>query len=173
MSVAAAPLPAGPASAPVPVIVRGAPGSLAAVDRDITEAGGRVAEQIPLITASAAEVPGSALGWLGAQPWHRRGDPGRAGAAHASASYSPTTDPGSLYNVEQSLGVDQAWEDGYTGSGVGVALIDTGVTPVEGLAGPGQIVNGPDLSFDSGLAVAALSRRLRPRHLHGRDHRRA
>ena len=53
VSVAAAPLPAGPASAPVPVIVRGAPGSLAAVDRDITEAGGRVAEQIPLITASA------------------------------------------------------------------------------------------------------------------------
>ncbi|MGP8160313.1 MAG: S8 family serine peptidase [Candidatus Dormibacteria bacterium] len=151
MSVAAAPLPAGPPSAPVPVIVRGAPGSLAAVDRDVSEAGGRVTEQIPLITASAAEVPGGAIGWLSAQPGIVEVTPDGP-VQLASASYSPTTDPGSLYNVEQSLGVDQAWEDGYTGSGVGVALIDTGVTPVEGLAGPGQIINGPALSFDSGSA---------------------
>jgi serine protease AprX len=147
VSVAAAPLPAGPASAPVPVIVRGAPGSLAAVDRDITEAGGRVAEQIPLITASAAEVPASALGWLGAQPCIVEVTPDGP-VQLMSSSYSPTTNPGSLYSIEQSLGVDQAWQDGYTGSGVGVALIDTGVTPVEGLDGAGQIVNGPDLSFD-------------------------
>ena len=147
VSVAATPLPAGPASAPVPVIVRGAPGSLAAVDRDITEAGGRVAEQIPLITASAAEVPASALGWLGAQPGIVEVTPDGP-VQLMSSSYSPTTNPGSLYSIEQSLGVDQAWQDGYTGSGVGVALIDTGITPVEGLDGAGQIVNGPDLSFD-------------------------
>jgi len=147
VSVAATPLPAGPASAPVPVIVRGAPGSLAAVDRDITEAGGRIAEQIPLITASAAEVPASALGWLGAQPGIVEVTPDGP-VQLMSSSYSPTTNPGSLYSIEQSLGVDQAWQDGYTGSGVGVALIDTGITPVEGLDGAGQLVNGPDLSFD-------------------------
>ncbi len=146
-SVAAAPLPTGPPSASTPVIVRGAPGSLAAVDQDITEAGGRVTEQIPLISASAAEVPASALGWLGAQPGIVEVTPDGP-VQLMSSSYSPTTNPGSLYSIEQSLGVDQAWQDGYTGSGVGVALIDTGVTPVEGLDGAGQLVNGPDLSFD-------------------------
>jgi serine protease AprX len=35
--------------------------------------------------------------------------------------------------------------------GVGVALLDTGVAPVAGLP-PGQIVNGPDLSFESQAA---------------------
>jgi serine protease AprX len=148
LSVAAAPLPAGPASAPAAVIVRGAPGSQSLVGRDIAEAGGRVTEQIPLITACAAAVPASALGWLSAQPGIVEVTPDGP-VQLASASYSPTTDPGSLYTVEQSLGVDQAWEDGYTGSGIGVALIDTGVTPVEGLAEPGQIDNGPDLSFDN------------------------
>jgi serine protease AprX len=148
LSVAAASLPAGPASAPVAVIVRGAPGGLSLVGRDIALAGGRVTEQIPLISASAAEVPASALGWLSAQPGIVEVTPDGP-VQLASASYAPTTDPGSLYNVEQSLGVDQAWADGYTGAGIGVALIDTGVTPVEGLAGFGQIVNGPDLSFDN------------------------
>jgi serine protease AprX len=35
-----------------------------------------------------------------------------------------------------------------TGRGVGIALIDTGVAPVAGLQS-GNVVNGPDLSFDS------------------------
>ncbi|MEX0667061.1 MAG: S8 family serine peptidase, partial [Acidimicrobiia bacterium] len=40
------------------------------------------------------------------------------------------------------------WSRGYTGEGVTVALIDTGVVPVNGLMGEGKVVNGPDLSFD-------------------------
>ena len=38
---------------------------------------------------------------------------------------------------------------GVDGSGIGVALIDSGVSPVPGLDGAGKIVNGADLSFDS------------------------
>ena len=38
---------------------------------------------------------------------------------------------------------------GYTGAGVDVALIDSGVAPVEGLSAPGKIVYGPDLSLES------------------------
>ncbi|MEY2959819.1 MAG: hypothetical protein RLZZ01_2387, partial [Actinomycetota bacterium] len=34
------------------------------------------------------------------------------------------------------------------GSGVDVALIDTGVAPVDGLDGPGKVLHGPDLSFE-------------------------
>ena len=38
---------------------------------------------------------------------------------------------------------------GVDGSGIGVALIDSGVSPVPGLDGAGKVVNGADLSFDS------------------------
>ncbi len=38
---------------------------------------------------------------------------------------------------------------GGTGQGVGVALMNSGVTPVDGLQTPGKVVNGPDLSFES------------------------
>ncbi|MGA3184931.1 MAG: S8 family serine peptidase [Candidatus Dormibacteria bacterium] len=148
VSVAAAPLPAGPPSAPTPVIVRGSPGTLATVDQEIARAGGRVTEQIPLITASAAEVPSGALDWLSEQPGIVEVTPDGP-VQLTSSSYSPTTNAGSLYSVEQSLGVDQAWQDGYTGSGIGVALIDTGVNPVVGLDASGQIINGADLSFDN------------------------
>jgi serine protease AprX len=49
------------------------------------------------------------------------------------------------------LNVDSLWERGYTGRGVDVALIDSGVVPVQGLTEPGTIVNGPDVSFESQL----------------------
>ena len=40
-------------------------------------------------------------------------------------------------------------EAGFTGKGVDVALIDTGVMPVHGLAQPGRVIAGADLSFES------------------------
>ncbi len=39
---------------------------------------------------------------------------------------------------------------GYTGQGIDVALIDSGVTPVDGLDAPGKILYGPDLSNEGG-----------------------
>jgi serine protease AprX len=39
--------------------------------------------------------------------------------------------------------------DFVTGTGIGVALIDSGVAPVQGLNDGNRIVNGPDLSFES------------------------
>ena len=46
---------------------------------------------------------------------------------------------------------------GYTGAGVDVAVIDTGVAPVPGLDTPGKVVTGPDLSFDApGAATPGL-----------------
>ncbi|MDQ6649353.1 MAG: S8 family serine peptidase [Actinomycetota bacterium] len=47
-----------------------------------------------------------------------------------------------------SVGADKLWTLGYTGKGVGVALVDTGVVPVTGLTA-GNVSNGPDLSLDS------------------------
>jgi serine protease AprX len=53
-----------------------------------------------------------------------------------------------LAQVRSAIGADTMWQRGYTGKGIGVALIDTGVVPVTGLTS-GNVVNGPDLSFES------------------------
>jgi serine protease AprX len=53
-----------------------------------------------------------------------------------------------LDHVSAVIGADRMQARGYTGRGVGVALVDTGVVPVRGLTS-GNVVNGPDLSFES------------------------
>jgi serine protease AprX len=53
-----------------------------------------------------------------------------------------------LDHVAAVIGADRLYARGYTGKGVGVALVDTGVVPVQGLTS-GNVVNGPDLSFES------------------------
>jgi serine protease AprX len=57
---------------------------------------------------------------------------------------------GSMYWVAQeATGAAEFWNDGYIGTGVDVAVIDSGVLPVQGLTYPGKVINGPDLSFES------------------------
>ena len=60
-----------------------------------------------------------------------------------------TTPPVRMSTVAAAIGADDLWARGIDGRGVGVALIDTGVVPVQGLATAGKVVNGPDLSFES------------------------
>ncbi len=43
----------------------------------------------------------------------------------------------------------QMWKAGYTGAGVDIAIIDSGVSPGTGLSYPGKVIHGPDLSFES------------------------
>jgi serine protease AprX len=54
-----------------------------------------------------------------------------------------------MSQITQLTGARDWWKAGYTGKGVDVALIDSGVAPVQGLSTPGQILNGPDLSIES------------------------
>jgi serine protease AprX len=134
------------------VIVRAQPGQAAAADQDITSLGGHVTQQIGLINSVVADVPSTSVAEL------------RASAAVAEvtsnapvqllgSSYSPTStsfnavaDVDSMYNVEGMDGAHAYWNAGYTGQGVGIALIDSGVTPVDGLNTPGKVVYGPDFS---------------------------
>jgi serine protease AprX len=51
--------------------------------------------------------------------------------------------------TNQITGADEFWRAGYTGTGIDIALIDSGVVPVDGLTWPGKVINGPDLSFES------------------------
>ena len=63
-----------------------------------------------------------------------------------------TTAPTTLAQVNDVIGASQLHSAGIDGSGVGVALIDSGVVAVPGLDGTGKVVNGPDLSFESQVA---------------------
>ncbi len=62
---------------------------------------------------------------------------------------------GSLDDVATQVGARSLWQTGITGAGVDVAVIDTGVTPVPALAGPGKIRAVVDLSLEAGVAEAA------------------
>ena len=59
----------------------------------------------------------------------------------------------SMDHVNEVIGAKAAWRKGYTGKGVDVALIDTGVVPVRGLT-YSSVANGPDLSLESLSAEA-------------------
>ncbi len=60
-------------------------------------------------------------------------------------------DNGSLFNVTRSTGAQDAWKarGQLDGTGVTVALIDTGIASVAGLDAPGKVIQGPDLSLES------------------------
>jgi serine protease AprX len=67
-----------------------------------------------------------------------------------------TATAATMADVRRIIRADAANAAGYTGKGVGVALIDTGVVPVPGLTF-GNVANGPDLSLES--QVPSLWRR--------------
>jgi serine protease AprX len=70
-------------------------------------------------------------------------------AASLASDYDAATDMNSMYNTTQYTGAQTWWSAGITGAGVDVAVIDTGVSPVDGLSAPGKVIYGPDLSFES------------------------
>jgi serine protease AprX len=53
--------------------------------------------------------------------------------------------------VAEALNAPAAWKAGFDGRGVDVAVIDTGVSPVPGLASPGKIVDAADFSSDASM----------------------
>ncbi|HUR15409.1 MAG TPA: S8 family serine peptidase [Mycobacteriales bacterium] len=67
-------------------------------------------------------------------------------ALPAGAAVPPLPDMASVARV---VGAQTGWQSGATGRGIDVAVLDTGVTPVQGLHAADKVVYGPDLSFDS------------------------
>jgi serine protease AprX len=63
--------------------------------------------------------------------------------------YVPANDVYSMDNTTEFSGAQDWWDAGYTGEGIDVAVIDTGVSPIPGLDGPDKIIYGPDLSLES------------------------
>jgi serine protease AprX len=132
------------------VIVRTVPGHEQAVEREISGLGGRVETELPIIHGFSATIPEAALETLARDEAVLAVSPN--GRVSLSGTYDPSTDDYSMQNVERSVRATRMWEAGYTGAGVDIALIDSGVAPVEGLRAPGKIIHGPDLSFESQAA---------------------
>jgi serine protease AprX len=142
----------------VHVIVTGVPGTGAEAARAVRTAGGRVLHDLSIINGFDAVVPSGAITSLGAIDGVRSVTPDAGVTLNGSSvpdpaqwpgasPYDPKAYPGSLYNVAREINADDFWNNGYTGKGVGVALIDSGVAPVADIAT--NLVNGPDLSLDA------------------------
>jgi serine protease AprX len=134
----------------VSVIVQELAGTGNGPERAVSAFGGTVGRQLGVIGGFTAEVPVDRLDAL-------RGVAGvdsvtkDAGLALQSTDVeSQATQAGSLYTIaNQVTGASAMWDAGYTGKGVDVAVIDSGVVPVDGFKTPGKVVYGPDLSLEA------------------------
>ena len=127
-------------------IVQAAPGQLDAVTRAVEQHGGTVTRRLGLIDAVAVEAPAAVAARLRADD--RVTEVSQDAPVQLLSTYDPVSDAGSMYNVSTVTGTRNQWKT-TTGKGIDVALIDSGVTPVEGLATAGKVVYGPDLSLES------------------------
>ncbi|MEO5678421.1 MAG: S8 family serine peptidase, partial [Acidimicrobiales bacterium] len=130
----------GSAPGLLPVVVQAVPGREVAAAAAVRAADGRLGSLIPLVHAFPAAVAGPALADLA------RSDAVRAVTADRSGHFSSLTDdaPSIASSFPVSTGATVAWRGSDIGAGVGVAVIDTGVSAVGDLAG--RLVLGPDLS---------------------------
>jgi serine protease AprX len=132
----------------VSVIVRELPGAGNVPEQAVEAFGGDVERYIPIIGGFVAEVPAAAVSELrrlgGIQSVTLNS---RVRLLGNIDGVDPNKDPGSWLKVAKNTKLLEMWQHGFTGQGIDVALIDSGVAPVEGLTV--QVINGPDLSFDS------------------------
>lgn len=154
----------------VSVIVRELPGAGNAPERAVRAVGGEVQLRLGIIEGFSARVPRSSVhdlravpGVLTVTPNYRvrlmstdDSDNGEPTSTATTTPASEYTDPnesgvqrGSMYELAKATQVRHFWQAGYTGQGVDVAVVDTGVSPVQGMATPGKVVMGPDLSFEA------------------------
>jgi subtilisin family serine protease len=135
----------------VSVIVREHPGSGSGPERLVRQLGGSVRRHIAIIDGFAADVPRPGLAKLeAARGVHSVTINRRVRLLNELDGWDQTSDLGSMRYVAQVVtGAAEYWNAGGTGKGVDVALIDSGVAPVNGLKTPGKVVHGADLSFES------------------------
>jgi len=146
-TLVAVPVAQAPTSGISAVIVRAQAPALSGLEHSVVRAGGSVLRELKIIDGFSATVPAARLAAVRALPGVISVTENAPLRFHSD--YNPHSDPYSLANTATEVGARSAWSDGITGAGIDVAVIDSGVAPVQGLAGDGKIVNGPDLSFDS------------------------
>ncbi|HZJ51168.1 MAG TPA: S8 family serine peptidase [Actinomycetota bacterium] len=140
---------AGPVEPSLEVIVSADPGHRSALKSAVMRLGGEVGREIDIINGFVARFPSTALNRLQLAPGVRSVTVNRRVDLLDHPDGELEADPGSLEGVREAINADHLLKKGITGSGVDVALIDSGVVPVAGLTGDDKVVDGPDLSFES------------------------
>jgi len=144
-------------AAKVQVVVQENSGAGNFPEQAVTALGGKVLRHLGAVNGFTASVPSDRLDALRAT----------AGVASVTEDAKLTlssadvagqaSQVGSLSTIaNQVTGASALWSSGATGKGVDVALVDSGVVAVPGLAGSGKIVYGPDLSSETGTPTANL-----------------
>jgi len=142
----------GEGPAEVIVLLESTPQSLGLVSRELP--GLRLREHLPLINAVAGTLSLAALEDLATNPLVLRVFPDRTVRALLDVA-APT------------VGADRSWGEGFTGRGVGIAIIDTGVylhpdlhTPYNRIVAFQDLVKGSTLPYDDnghGTHVAGIA----------------
>jgi serine protease AprX len=128
----------------VEAFVTGEHGAVAAA---VARHGGTVTDELEIIEGSVVRVPAGALDALASEPGVTSVDAERDASFEAvlpGTTYDPVTQAGSMYTTAQLTGATSYWAAGYTGAGVDVALVDTGVQPSTFLGT--RLVAGTDVS---------------------------
>src|SRR4051812_14927580 len=130
----------------VSVIVREANGAGNAPEHAVTAFGGTVGRQLDILGGFTATVPSDRLDALRAVPGVAEVTQDAGLALQSTDVESQADQAGSLYTLANKVtGASALWNAGYTGKGVDVAVVDSGVVPVDGLKTT-KVVNGPDLT---------------------------
>ncbi len=129
-------------SAPSRVIVTAAAGQTATASRLVRAAGGRVGAALPLVSGFAATVPADRIAELGSQTAITAVTADRQGQTTAAGFNAATTASAFVRTTKAAT----AWASGNYGAGVGVAVLDTGVSDMNDFGAGSRIVHGPDLS---------------------------
>jgi serine protease AprX len=141
----------------VSVIVRELAGTGNAPERAVTAFGGSVDRELGIIGGFAARVPADRLDALRAVPGVQSVTQDAGLALQSTDVESQAAQAGSLYTIANEVtGASAMWDAGYTGKGVDVAVIDSGVVPVDGMAAPGKVVHGPDLTLEANTPAKNL-----------------
>jgi serine protease AprX len=132
----------------VTVIVRTAIGAADSVEHAVGSLGGMVTNTLTTMNAVVVHLPLDRVAELAAAPGVLAVTPDAGVRLMGTVDgVDPNKYPGSWLKVAKNTKLIEMWQKGWTGKGVDVALIDSGVAPVEGLAL--NVINGPDLSFES------------------------
>ena len=130
------------------VIVREVPGHHAEAVRSVRHLGGAAGLRLSLIDGFEARVQPAATAALRHAPGVSSVTPNAALRLSGSSDVGAASTASSISDVADAIGATTLWDEQVTGAGVDVALIDSGVVPVNGLTASGKVINGPDLSFD-------------------------
>ena len=125
-------------------------GERGAVRAAVARHGGSVTDELALVDGAVANVPADQLDALRAEPGVAGVEADRDVAFESvltGTTYDPVTQAGSMYSTAALTGATSYWAAGYTGAGVDVALVDTGVKSSSFLGT--RLVAGTDVSGEA------------------------